>query len=375
MAKRFTKEELDNIIEDYQNGMTPKDLEIKYSRKSATIINKLSDIGVYKKKTRRISKEDIDFLKDNYPIGNYNAIFERFPEHDKQRIASICHNHGIQRDNYRWSDSDVDIIKQYYYTNTLKEIAEMIGYRHSCDAIQTKAYKMGYSKDRKWTKEELDILYKYYPIEDVDSVSLRLPNRTRGAIIGQATVRNILGLRSNETWWTDEQIKLLADNWKFMNDDMLSDLIGKNSKAIKDKRLRLGFSRVKHYNEASYENIKKFLRGNTTDWKTKSMEACDYKCVLTGDKNFHIHHLYSFHTIVDEVFEENCFEIKEKFCDYSQNELNGILEKFKIKQNEYPLGVCVRTDIHMAFHDKYGKTVVPEMWNEFASNFNIEDYK
>lgn len=143
MAKRFTKEELDNIIEDYQNGMTPKDLEIKYNRKSATIINKLSDMGIYKKKTRRISKEDIDFLKENYPIGNYNAIFERFPEYDKQRIASICHSHGIKRDNYRWSDSDVDIIKQHYYTNTLEEIAEMIGYRHSCDAIQTKAYKNG----------------------------------------------------------------------------------------------------------------------------------------------------------------------------------------------------------------------------------------
>lgn len=375
MAKRFTREELDNIIDDYKCGMTPKELGEKYGRNSSSIIGKLSSVGVYKKTTHRMTEDDIEFLRRYYPSGDYDAIFARFPKYTKANIAGICHKYGIKRENYKWSNEDIDILKKYYYKKSLDEIAEMIGYRHSCDAIQTKAYKIGYSKDRTWTDNELDILKTYYPIEDVDSVAKKLQNRTRDAIIRQANNMKIFGLRSNETWWTDEQVRLIVDNWETMNDDMLSNLVGRDVRAVKDKRLSLGFCRVKHFNEASYENIKKFLRGNTTEWKSESMKACDYCCVLTGDKDFQIHHLYSFHTIVDEVFEENNFDVRESFENYTPEELDDILEKFKQKQNEYPLGVCVRTDIHKEFHNKYGKTVTPDMWNEFVNDFNIDGYK
>ena len=51
MAKKvFTKEELDNIIKDYNNGngLRPFELGKKYNRNASSISNKLKDLGIYK---------------------------------------------------------------------------------------------------------------------------------------------------------------------------------------------------------------------------------------------------------------------------------------------------------------------------------------
>lgn len=38
MARRFTEKELNDIVYDYNNGMTPKEMSEKYNRNSGTII-------------------------------------------------------------------------------------------------------------------------------------------------------------------------------------------------------------------------------------------------------------------------------------------------------------------------------------------------
>lgn len=47
-AKRFTEDELNNLIHDYLSGCSPKELGEKYHRHSYSIIGKLQSIGVYK---------------------------------------------------------------------------------------------------------------------------------------------------------------------------------------------------------------------------------------------------------------------------------------------------------------------------------------
>lgn len=74
MAKRFfTKEELDNIIKDYDNGngLRPFELAKKYDRNPSSISNKLKDLGLYKYTTYRFTEEDVQFLKDYYPYGDW----------------------------------------------------------------------------------------------------------------------------------------------------------------------------------------------------------------------------------------------------------------------------------------------------------------
>lgn len=371
---KFTQEELNNIIDDYKNGMTPKEMSIKYNRNSGTIIGKLQDLGIYKSTKYRFTKEDVEFLKQYYPIGDFDAISKRFPNSTKQNIQTFCSKHKISANYYndkKWTDEELYIVEKYYYEKSLNELIGMMNNRHSTDAIQTKALKyFNYSKDRTWTDEELDILYEYYSIEPVDDVYKRLKNRTRDSIIGKANQLNIKSYFYLNTYWSKEDSKILEDNWKSMSDSELAELIGKSEKAIIDKRCALGLSRVKHYNEATYNDVKKYVRGNIGIWKSDSMNSCDYKCVLTGEKDFHIHHLYSFSLIFDNIIEQNNIVLKDNFSDYTPDELSFILQKFIEEQNKYPLGICVRPDIHNLFHSIYGRRVVPEMWYRFE-----EDYK
>lgn len=375
---KFTQNEIDNIINDYNNGMTPKEISIKYNRNSGTIIGKLQDLGVYKNTKYRFTKEDIDFLREHYPLGDFDSIFKRFPNASKQNIHSVCSKHKISADYYndkKWTKDELDILEKYYYKKSLRELYDMLNNKHTMDAIQSKALKyFGYSKDRTWTDDEIHILHTYYSIESVDDVCKRLPNRTKQAIIKQANNFGIANCFYTNTYWTKSNEKLLYDNWKDMTDDELSVLIGKDKKSILNKRWSLGLLRFNHYENASYIDITKYIRGNIWDWKSQSMKNCNYKCIVTGSKDFQIHHLYSLSAIFNEVIEENNIILKTKFSDYTKEELDFILEKFIEKQNQYPLGICIRTDIHNLFHKIYGKVVTPDMWYEFVNNYNEGKY-
>lgn len=164
---KFTEEEVKNVIADYQNGMTPKELSVKYNRNSGTIIGKLKSLGIYKPTKHRFTKDEIEFIREHYPKGELDVVLERIPSLTKSRLATLCHRHGISADYYndtKWSESDLKIVEKYYYTHTLDEIREMIDDRHTNDAIQTKALRrFGHSKDRAWSDDEIDILKTYYP--------------------------------------------------------------------------------------------------------------------------------------------------------------------------------------------------------------------
>lgn len=83
MAKRFfTKEELDNIIKDYDNGngLRPFELAKKYDRNPSSISNKLKDLGLYKYTTYRFTEEDVQFFKrllSIWRLGFYNETFSK----------------------------------------------------------------------------------------------------------------------------------------------------------------------------------------------------------------------------------------------------------------------------------------------------------
>jgi hypothetical protein len=108
------------------------------------------------------------------------------------------------------------------------------------------------------------------------------------------------------------------------------------------------------------------------------MELCDYKCVLTGSSNFEIHHLYSFNKIVEEVMSILVKEgllFSEEINDYNKDELDCIINRFQQIHNNYPLGICVRKDIHTLFHKIYGSGGnTEEQWNNFVVKFNDGEF-
>ena len=108
------------------------------------------------------------------------------------------------------------------------------------------------------------------------------------------------------------------------------------------------------------------------------MELCNYQCILTGSKNYSIHHLYSFNKIFEEtmqVIEKSGMKLSNKIEDYTKEQLDYILNVFLEVHNKYPYGICVRNDIHDLFHEIYGSGSNTEnQWNIFVNNLQSGKY-
>lgn len=115
------------------------------------------------------------------------------------------------------------------------------------------------------------------------------------------------------------------------------------------------------------------LRRSAYLWKNDSKKACGFKCVISGERFDHIHHIYGFDMILEETFAETGMGKREKISDYSEDELK-ILEDACLKIHyKYGLGACLTKENHENFHQiyKYGQNT-PEQWEEYLEMKRLE---
>lgn len=103
--------------------------------------------------------------------------------------------------------------------------------------------------------------------------------------------------------------------------------------------------------------IQSYLRETVEmrEWKRKSMEDCNFKCVVSGEAFDAVHHLYSFSDIVFEVFEELKYPIYKNVNQYTEKELRCLIDKCSELHEKYGYGVCLSKKYHDKFHARYGK--------------------
>lgn len=287
----------------------------------------------------KYTNEDIEFLKIYYPVGDWDKIFERFPNLSKQAIFSKMSKLKIA---------------------------------YNKDSKDNERYKI---KKQKWTKEEIDIIRNNYSIYDINYVQLLLPNRSKNAIVLMANKLNIPSFNKTNAIWTNEEEQYIKDNWELEPDKIMAIKLNRTPRSIQWKRNELKLYR-RDMNSNTYTTISKYLRGQNQKWKKDSMKNCDYKCVLTGSKNFEIHHLYGVSNMIEDIFNQNNILYKENLSDYTDEELSLILDKFLEIQNNYPLGECVDKNLHILFHSLYGQYYnTPEQWNRFKDDYSKGVYK
>jgi hypothetical protein len=103
-------------------------------------------------------------------------------------------------------------------------------------------------------------------------------------------------------------------------------------------------------------NLYQELRSDSKEWQEKSMEFCNYRCVITNGWLDNVHHLIPFRDIVNETFQILDIDVRRKVLDYSREEWLSISEKLKELHNKYGYGVALCKPIHKLFHDNYGYT-------------------
>jgi hypothetical protein len=116
--------------------------------------------------------------------------------------------------------------------------------------------------------------------------------------------------------------------------------------------------------------ITEFLRKRLKEWKLISLEKFNFRCAITNEWNtdLHIHHPKPFYKVRDEIFEELGMPIYQTVGEYTQEQLNIIVEKLKEKHNEF-IGIPLRKHIHELFHSLYGYDTTYEDFCQFRERY------
>lgn len=359
--KYCSKEDIFNMVSDYQNGKTIKYISQKYNRAMSTVIKKLTEADVYKKRNLNLTEKDMELIMEKYSNGKLDEIFKDYPKLKKSNLLHLMSKNKV-KSNFKWSEDEITILKENYGEVSMQELCSMLPNRNY-NSISNKAGEIGLTKSRAWTIKEDNILYDNYSFMKVKDICCLLPNRTRNAIVLRAEK---LGLQ-NLVDYKNEQYQILMKNWERNTDEKLAEMLNCTERTVRAKRIKYGLFK-NSYERDCCSHLTAYIRENNNEWKVESMKNCNYKCVVTGNRFDDIHHIHGFNLIFVEMLENIPFELNKNFKDFSKDELEYILNEFKKIQSKYPLGVCLSKGAHIDFHKKYGyKNNTEQQWIEFAT--------
>ena len=188
-------------------------------------INNLSDINLQK------------FVRYAYGI-RYNAdIGDRY----RKIIEEIIELGGGRIMEDRWTKEEDDIIKKYYPIEGENIKRRLNGRTYT--AIKTRARKLGVFYKNRWTKEEDDILRKYYPIEGVNVIK-RLENRTENAIKARSSSLRLEYIDKRWNAWTKEEDDIIRKYYPTEGTKVVEMLKNRTAIAITTRARNLGVKYV-----------------------------------------------------------------------------------------------------------------------------------
>ncbi len=381
MPKKIKDNDIPIITERYLNFEKISDIAKDYNVCVDTIVHYLRKNGIQdrRKYYGKYSKEEVEKIMELYINDDFEQIFKLYPEITKSSIYFMAGKFGYKKTSHFWNDEDIEWLKTNYGKISIDLLVSHYNGKYTANAIHNKAGKLGLWKSKHWTEDEEKILIENYPIKTIDEISKLLPNRSRNGIMGKAKSMGLKNFAYLSQKYSLEQKQFIADNFQKLTDEEMAVILGKSIFGIQTQRQKMGLYVIaKGY--TGYENLAKLLRGHIQQWKIKSMESCNYQCVITGSKDFDIHHIYSFNQIFREAMEyvENKYNIicSNEISDYTEDQLNIIIKAFQDIHSKYPLGVCIRSDIHALFHKIYGSgSNTQSQWDRFMNDLNSGIYK
>lgn len=199
------------------------------------------------------TKEEVEYLETNYEKYTAKELIKHFKnKFTEQQIRNKLYKLGLIKSN-QWTDELVNYLYENYKVKSIEEMKKEMLHDFSEKAIYKKMYSIGIklNKVKKWTKEEKDLLIKYYPIRTNNEMKEVLPQFTKAQIKAQAKNMGIKKheliiykskhLSANPNKWTDEEKKILIEHYgKIPNKQIkLNHLPHKSLNAIKIQARKL----------------------------------------------------------------------------------------------------------------------------------------
>lgn len=186
---------------------------------------------------KKANEASIRYIVEMYKVltGKDRNKFE-FNDYDFQLLQSYMTSIVNDENSRYWTEAEVDYLKKNYCGyGTGPKCAKYLN--KPINLVNEKARLLGLSKNcPDWTEAEIEILYKYYPIEG-DKVYLRIPLHSKDACRGKAKQ---LKIRTKNHYWTPDEISILKLNFPLVGSTGCSKLLNRNKTECKHKADRLG---------------------------------------------------------------------------------------------------------------------------------------
>lgn len=301
---------------------------------------------------------------------NCGKFFTRIKSEAEKNSKHFCSDE-CRINHIRWSKEDEQILLDNYGTLSYKSISSLLSRDINPHSISRKANDMGIAKPANiWSDEEVQILMDNYSIKSMTEILELLPNRSRFAILGQARKYNLKSRFYLNRPYSEDEIEYIKKNYINKSYEEMSDYLGRTVAAIKIRMYALGLHKPTEI--ANYNNLYNYVRQRIVPWRNNIRENRGYTCEVSGCKsNIIVHHIRSFHLLLEECVDILDFPLYEDFGLYGQEQLDDFVRAFLELQEYYGAYVCITEDIHKQFHNIYGYgNNTQEQWNEFVSNYN-----
>lgn len=212
--KRWTQEE-NEIIRKLYKTKTCKELEKMLPNRSACAIkNQAMRLGIAAS-SNAWSKKEINILKNNYSIMTCDELNKTLlPNKTPVAIRNKAKRIGIRKakDRRPWTKQEDEIIKKYYLKGGIKECKKHLQYRTLC-AIDSRRKKLNlnFSREDLWTKQEDEILKEcYFVMKKKEIQEKYLPHRSLQSITKRLNkIKIVKQEHIYKGWWSKKEIEIL----------------------------------------------------------------------------------------------------------------------------------------------------------------------
>lgn len=120
----------------------------------------------------QIDKSVLINLKDDWTANDDNVLYEIYPKQGASGVQKVLKNRTKMSINtrasrlgieFKWSEEEIQFLYRNCNCMTTRKIAEELGRSASC--VATKMSRLGIKKNYYWTKEKIEMLIQYYPLE------------------------------------------------------------------------------------------------------------------------------------------------------------------------------------------------------------------
>ena len=107
------------------------------------------------------TEEKINYLKEYYPLREYDILFEKLGTNNLDLIRHKAMDLSIKVVGYDYTDQDIEFLKNNYDKISYEDIAEILS--KTVSSISIKINRLGLKKSEKWSEDEIELLKEKYP--------------------------------------------------------------------------------------------------------------------------------------------------------------------------------------------------------------------